>query len=122
MSDDLLAARRQKLDQLRADGVDPFPHAYPGVTPSKEIQERHADLEDGTDGTDRYRVAGRLVARRGQGKMAFLDLEDRTGRIQLQAKQDVLGPEKHERLLSLDLGDLIGVDGLVGRTRRRVAR
>jgi lysyl-tRNA synthetase class 2 len=64
------------------------------------------------------RLAGRLVARRGQGKMAFLDLEDRSGRIQLQSKVDVLGPEKHERLLSLDLGDLIGIDGRVFKSRR----
>ena len=50
--------------------------------------------------------------------MAFLDLEDRSGRMQLQSKVDVLGPEKHERLLSLDLGDLIGIDGRVFKSRR----
>jgi lysyl-tRNA synthetase, class II len=50
--------------------------------------------------------------------MAFLDLEDRSGRIQLQSKVDVLGPEKHERLLSLDLGDLIGIDGRIFKSRR----
>src|SRR5690349_1108794 len=75
-------------------------------------------MEDGVDGTDRYRVAGRLVARRGQGKMAFLDLEDRSGRIQLMSQANVLGPEKHERLLSLDLGDMVGIDGLVFRSRK----
>jgi lysyl-tRNA synthetase class 2 len=58
------------------------------------------------------------MSRRGQGKMAFLDLEDRSGRIQIQSKVDVLGPEKHERLLDLDLGDLIGVDGRVFKSRR----
>ena len=58
------------------------------------------------------------MARRGQGKMAFLDLEDRSGRMQLQSKVDVLGEERHERLLGLDLGDLIGVDGRVFRSRR----
>jgi len=58
------------------------------------------------------------MARRGQGKMAFLDLEDRSGRIQIQSKVDVLGAEQHERLLDLDLGDLIGVDGRVFKSRR----
>src|SRR6202035_5682499 len=64
------------------------------------------------------RVAGRLAARRGQGKMAFLDLVDRSGRIQLQARVDELGPEAMERLLRFDLGDLIGVDGTAFSSRR----
>jgi lysyl-tRNA synthetase class 2 len=115
---ELLAARRAKLDRLRADGVDPFPHAYPGVQPIAAIHAAHADLPAGEDSDARYRVAGRLHARRGQGRMAFLDLDDRSGRIQLQAKVDVLGEERMARLLELDLGDIIGVDGLAFRSKR----
>jgi lysyl-tRNA synthetase class 2 len=63
-------------------------------------------------------VAGRLAARRGHGKAAFLDLVDRSGRMQLHARQDVLGDESFERLTGLDLGDLIGVDGTAMATRR----
>jgi lysyl-tRNA synthetase class 2 len=118
MADELLATRREKLDRLRADGVDPFPHQFPGVVPVKEVQDAHAELPAGEDSEQRYRVAGRLHARRGQGRMAFLDLDDRSGRIQLQAKVDVLGEEAMERLLDLDLGDLVGVDGLAFRSRR----
>ncbi len=118
MSDDLLAARRAKLERLRADGIDPFPHAYPGVTPIGEVRAAHAGLEPGTDTDSSYRVAGRLHARRGQGKMAFLDLDDRSGRLQLQAKLDVLGAERMERLLELDLGDLVGIDGTAFMSRR----
>ena len=66
----------------------------------------------------RARVAGRLAARRGQGKAAFLDVVDRSGRMQLHARVDVLGEEAMARLLDLDLGDLIGADGTVFRTRR----
>ena len=66
----------------------------------------------------RARVAGRLAARRGQGKAAFLDLVDRSGRIQLHARADVLGQESLDRLVSLDLGDLLGAEGTVFRTRR----
>jgi lysyl-tRNA synthetase class 2 len=117
-SNDLLAVRRAKLDRLRADGIEPFPHAYPGVVPVALPAERHADLPAGEETEARYRVAGRLAARRGQGKMAFLDLVDRSGRLQLQARLDVLGDERMERLLSLDLGDLIGVDGTALRSRR----
>src|SRR3954467_15111728 len=115
---DLLATRRAKLDRLRAAGIDPFPHAFPGVVPAAVVHETHARLADGEETDDHYRVAGRLAARRGQGKMAFLDLVDRSGRLQLQARADVLGPERMERLLSLDLGDLVGVDGVAMRTKR----
>jgi lysyl-tRNA synthetase, class II len=115
---ELLAARRAKLDRLRADGIEPFPHAYPGVQPIAAIHAGHADLPPGEDSDARYRVAGRLHARRGQGRMAFLDLDDRSGRIQLQAKVDVLGEERMQRLLDLDLGDVVGVDGLAFRSRR----
>jgi lysyl-tRNA synthetase class 2 len=115
---DLLAARRRKLDALREAGIEPFPHAYPGVMPVAEVKAPHEGLEPGEETNHRVRVAGRLAARRGQGKMAFLDLVDRTGRIQLQARADVLGQESLDQLVSLDLGDLLGADGTVFKTRR----
>jgi lysyl-tRNA synthetase class 2 len=119
MADELLAVRRAKLDRLRADGIDPFPHEFPGVEPVADVLAAHAALEAGEETQVSHRVAGRLAARRGQGKMAFLDLVDRSGRLQLQARQDVLGPEAHERLLTqVDLGDIIGVDGTALRTKR----
>jgi len=116
--DELLATRRHKLEELRAAGVDPFPPAFPGVVAIAEVKAPHEALAPGEETDVRARVAGRLVARRGQGKAAFLDLEDRSGRIQLHARVDVLGEEALERLLGLDLGDIIGVDGTVMRTRR----
>lgn len=115
---DLLAARRAKLDRLRADGVEPFPHAFPGVEAVAAVRAAHEGLEAGVETEATHRVAGRLAARRGQGKMAFLDLVDRSGRLQLQARADVLGPDLHARLLELDLGDLVGVDGTAFVTRR----
>jgi lysyl-tRNA synthetase, class II len=115
---ELLAVRRRKLEALREEGIEPFPHAYPGVRPIAAVKAPHEALPDGEETEDRVRVAGRLAARRGQGKAAFLDLVDRTGRLQLHARVDVLGAEALERLLSLDLGDLIGADGTVFRTRR----
>jgi lysyl-tRNA synthetase, class II len=115
---DLLAARRRKLERLREEGVDPFPHAYPGVVTIAEVRAAHEALEAGAETEVRYRVAGRMAARRGQGRAAFLDLVDRSGRIQLHARVDVLGPERFERLVGLDLGDLVGVDGTVFRSRR----
>jgi lysyl-tRNA synthetase, class II len=116
---ELLRVRRAKLDQLRADGIDPYPPSFPGVVPTSAVRDAHPDLQAGDETEATYRVAGRLTQRRGQGKMAFLDLVDRAGRIQLQARLDVLGEEKMKRLLGeVDLGDIIGVDGTAFVTKR----
>src|SRR3954451_20967989 len=133
MADDLLAQRRAKLDRLREQGIDPFPHAFDGVEAIADVRAAHEGLEAGggarggappapaaagAETESRHRLAGRLHARRGQGGMAFLDLDDRSGRIQLQAKRDVLGEERMDLLLELDLGDIVGVDGAVFMSRR----
>ena len=118
MSDELVEQRRRKLAALRDEGVEPFPHAFPGVTAIADVKAPHEGLEAGEETEVRARIAGRLAARRGQGKAAFLDLVDRSGRMQLHARADVLGQESLDRLVSLDLGDLIGADGTVFRTRR----
>ena len=117
-ADELLAARRRKLESLRDGGIDPFPHEFDRVEPIAAVRATHAGLAPGDETDARHRVAGRLAARRGQGKMAFLDLVDRSGRIQLQARVDELGQEGMDRLLSLDLGDLIGIDGVAFSSRR----
>jgi lysyl-tRNA synthetase class 2 len=115
---ELLAARRRKLERLRSEGVEPFPHAFPGVVAIAAVRAAHEGLEAGAETDQRYRLAGRLAARRGQGKAAFLDLVDRSGRIQLHARVDELGEERFERLVGLDLGDLIGIDGVAFCSRR----
>ena len=110
--------RRAKLERLRADGIEPYPHAYAGVVPIARVHRAHDGLEAGAETDASYRVAGRLAARRGHGKAAFLDLVDRSARIQLHARADVLGEESFERLVALDLGDLLGVDGIAFKSRR----
>jgi lysyl-tRNA synthetase class 2 len=115
---ELLAARRRKLERLRSEGIDPFPPAYPGVGAIADVRAQHEALADGEETERRHRVAGRIAARRGQGKAAFVDLVDRSGRIQLHARVDELGEEAFERLVGLDLGDLIGIDGVAFRSRR----
>jgi lysyl-tRNA synthetase, class II len=110
--------RRAKLERLRSEGVDPFPHQFDGVVAIETVHAAHEGLESGEETNQSYRVAGRLAARRGHGGAAFLDLVDRSGRIQLHARRDALGEESFERLVGLDLGDLIGVDGTAFRSRR----
>jgi lysyl-tRNA synthetase class 2 len=110
--------RRVKLERLRAAGVEPFPHSFPDVVATAAVHSTHDDLEAGAETETAYRVAGRLTGRREMGKQAFLDLTDRSGKIQVQARQDVLGDEAFATLTSLDLGDLVGIDGTAFKSRR----
>jgi lysyl-tRNA synthetase, class II len=115
--DRVLAERRQKLERLREAGIEPFALGFRDPTPIEDVLTRYEKLEPGEEADHSYRLAGRLSARRGHGKAAFLDLVDRSGRIQLHARKDVLG-DSYEGLIELDLGDLIGVEGAPFRTRR----
>jgi lysyl-tRNA synthetase class 2 len=114
---ELLADRRAKLERLREQGIEPFPHGFPDRTEIAAVREAHEGLEAGVDTSDRYRVAGRMTARRGMGKASFLDLRDGTGKIQVQARLDDLG-EAYEGLLSLDIGDIVGVEGIAFASKR----
>jgi lysyl-tRNA synthetase class 2 len=113
----LIRERRRKLDNLRAAQVDPFPPSFRRRVAVSDVLERYCGLSDGEESQETFRLAGRLSGRRGHGKAAFLDLTDRSGTIQLHARKDVLGDE-YEQLVGLDLGDLIGVEGVPFRTRR----
>src|SRR5918996_4917997 len=108
----VIAERREKLERLREAGIEPFPHEFDGRVEIAAVHAAHDTLEAGEETEDAYRVAGRIAARRGHGKAAFIDLVDWTGRIQLHSRADVLGERAHERLVGLDLGDIVGVDGV----------
>jgi lysyl-tRNA synthetase, class II len=110
--------RRAKLERLRAEGIEPFAYAFAGSVAIERVRAEHGGLADGAETDARYRVAGRIAARRDLGKLAFIDVVDRSGRLQLQARRDVLGEQAFERLVALDLGDVIGVDGTVFKSRR----
>ncbi len=110
--------RRAKLERLREQGIEPFPHSYPGVVPAADVHAAHDALEAGEETDAAYRVAGRMTGRRGHGGQAFLDVVDRSGKIQIQAKKDVLGDDAFELLTSLDLGDIVGIDGTAFKSRR----
>ncbi|MGH2982377.1 MAG: lysine--tRNA ligase, partial [Solirubrobacterales bacterium] len=115
---DLLRERREKLERLREAGLDPFPHSFADREEIGEVRRAHEGLSVGGETESRHRVAGRLVARRGHGGAAFLDLRDSTGEIQLHAREDLLGKERFEQLVGLDLGDIVGVEGAAFATKR----
>ncbi|MCB0860485.1 MAG: lysine--tRNA ligase [Solirubrobacterales bacterium] len=113
----ILVERREKLDRLRASGVNPFPHSFTGREEIGEVIAAHGGLEPGAETDSVHRIAGRITGRRGHGKAAFIDLRDATGQIQVHAKADVLG-DAYGLLEDLDLGDFIGVEGRAIVTRR----
>jgi len=114
---DVIRQRREKLDALRARGVDPFGGRYPVTHWAGDLTarlEKAADAELQAFGP--VSLAGRLVAMRDHGKTAFAHLMDRTGRIQLYARADELGDD-FALFRDLDVGDCIGVTGAMFRTR-----
>ncbi|TMK97976.1 MAG: lysine--tRNA ligase [Actinobacteria bacterium] len=115
---ELIGERREKARRLREADDQAFPYHFRGSEPIAEILSQYERLSAGDETEDKHRVAGRLVARREGGGAAFLDVVDRTGKIQLHARMDVLGEQRFAELTSLDIGDLIGVDGAALRSRR----
>jgi lysyl-tRNA synthetase, class II len=116
--EELIAERREKAQRLRGADPSAFPYTFPGAEPIASVLAAYEHLQAGEETEDHHRVAGRLTARREAGGSAFLDLVDRTGKIQLHARRDVLGEEAFARLTALDVGDIVGVDGAALRSRR----
>jgi lysyl-tRNA synthetase class 2 len=114
--------RRAKMERLRTEGIDPYPPVslWSKRTLIKDIIAAHdpATLEAGEHRELRYEIAGRLISRRGHGKTSFLDLRDLSGRIQVVVRHDALGEEKYDRIMGLDIGDIIAVEGCVYVTQR----
>src|SRR4051794_7213951 len=94
-----------------------LPHRFADRSAVADVLGAHDDLEAGASSGARYRLAGRIMGRRGMGKASFLDLEDRSGRIQLMASSNGLG-EAYGQLADVVLGDIAGVSGEAVRSRR----
>ncbi|MGA9875436.1 MAG: lysine--tRNA ligase [Solirubrobacteraceae bacterium] len=121
LDDAVTHERLAKAARLRAEGIDPFPHVP--TKPRTEIAELLAahdpgTLEAGEHPSLAYRLAGRIISRRGHGKTAFIDLRDHTGQIQLAVRHDTLGEQAYERILDLDIGDIVEAEGCVYVTQR----
>ena len=111
---ELLQVRRDKLAALREQGQDPFVITKFDVTHhSDEIKNRFEEMEG-----QAVRLAGRLMSKRGMGKAVFSDLQDGAGRIQLYVRIDDVGEEALAAFKKYDIGDIVGVEGEVFRTKR----
>ncbi|HET9781196.1 MAG TPA: amino acid--tRNA ligase-related protein, partial [Candidatus Dormibacteraeota bacterium] len=114
MAEDFLRDRLEKVERLRAAGIDPYSR---GFHPTHSTVAARALLGE-QERTDPVSVGGRLMVKRQQGGLVFADLQDGRGRIQLMANRSILGEEEFARFADLDLGDIVGVTGPVFRTKR----
>jgi len=111
---EILRIRREKLSALQEAGEDPFLQVrFDWDTTSRQIKENFDAMEGKP-----VKVAGRLMSKRGMGKVSFCDLQDRDGRIQLYARQDEMDEAVYKKLKKYDIGDIVGVSGEVFRTQR----
>ena len=111
---EILKVRREKLAALRDEGRDPFKETRFDVTHHAQDIKDNFDALEGSE----VRVAGRLMSKRGMGKVSFCDLQDKSGRIQLYARKDEMDEEEYNRFKKYDIGDIVGVEGEVFRTQR----
>jgi lysyl-tRNA synthetase class 2 len=114
---DVFAERRAKLATWREEGAA-YPTQYQPRDEIGPLHEAYAGLEAGQDSGDVRRIAGRVMARRVHGKLTFVVLKDFSGELQLFAQLDALGEDRYAALESIDLGDFVGAEGTVMRTRR----
>ena len=111
---DQIKVRREKLAALRAEGRDPFQLTKFVVTSNAQEIKDHFDEMEGKP----VSIAGRMMSKRGMGKVSFCDIQDKTGRIQLYARKDEMDEEEYNRFKKYDIGDIVGIDGEVFRTQR----
>ncbi|HHX07670.1 MAG TPA: lysine--tRNA ligase [Erysipelothrix sp.] len=110
--------RREKMEQLREKGIDPFGHRFRRTHLTSDIVENYSDKdkEQLAEINDQAIIAGRVMTKRVMGKAGFLHLQDRDGQLQVYVRKDTVGEEWFEYFQNLDLGDIIGVEGDVFRT------
>jgi len=114
---ELLLQRRRKVDALWEAGINPYPNDFRPQHTSSDIAAAYGDQEQVEASHENFVVAGRILARRSFGKAAFIQLQDRTGRIQLYVKKDEIGDEAFAAFETFDIGDIIGAQGFPFRTK-----
>jgi lysyl-tRNA synthetase class 2 len=114
---ELLLQRRRKVDALWEAGVNPYPNDFKPQHTSDDIFATHGDKEQINASDVNYIVAGRILARRSFGKAAFIQLQDRKGRIQIYVKKDEIGEDAFAAFETFDIGDIVGAEGYPFRTK-----
>ncbi len=114
---DLIQQRREKLDEIRKFGVEPYPHKYEPTHTTVAIHRDFADIQEIPDETEKIRIAGRIMTKRDHGKSSFAHLQDSEGRIQIYVRRDNVGAAPYKTYRRFDTGDIVGAEGTVFRTR-----
>lgn len=116
---ELLQIRRDKLDELRGLGIDPFGQKYVRTSTAADVISKYDSLtkEELEEKSIRVSLAGRIMAKRGMGKASFAHIQDLSGRIQIYVRQDSTPEVKYQAFSILDLGDIVGVTGKVFKTK-----
>jgi lysyl-tRNA synthetase, class II len=111
--------RRNKLDELKRMGINPYPNDFAIKNTTKEIKDRYGSLDKDTleNRNETAKIAGRIMAFRDFGKASFLHIQDRMGRIQVYIKKDLIGEDAYKIFRNLDIGDIVAVAGRVFRTK-----
>ncbi len=110
--------RREKAEELREKGIDPYGHRFDVTTNSKEINEKYAsyDKEQLHEMEIPVIIAGRIMTKRSKGKVGFMHIQDKYGQIQIYVRKDVIGEDEYELFKKADIGDIVGIKGNVFRT------
>lgn len=116
--DEFERLRLEKVEALRAAGLEPYPVRFEPTARAQDLHERFGGIEAGAETGERVAVAGRLVLHRSHGKLSFGSVRDGDADIQLFAQQDRLGEDGYARFKDLDLGDLVGAEGDVIKTKK----
>jgi lysyl-tRNA synthetase class 2 len=114
---ELLLQRRRKVDSLWEAGINPYPNDFKPLHTAADVQERFGSQQEIPEGAAGFVVAGRMLARRSFGKAAFLQIQDRTGRLQVYVRKDSITEEAYDVFEGLDIGDIIGIEGWPFRTK-----
>ncbi|MDN5580769.1 MAG: OB-fold nucleic acid binding domain-containing protein, partial [Lactococcus raffinolactis] len=115
---DQMLVRREKLETLREAGLDPFGKRFERDANSATLNAKYADKskEDLHELAERATIAGRIMTKRGKGKVSFAHIQDREGQIQIYVRKDNVGDEAYDIFKHADLGDFYGIKGEVMRT------
>jgi len=110
--------RREKLEELRNKGINPFGQKFDVTSNSKEIKENYQDKtkEELHEVDIPVVIAGRIMTKRGKGKVGFMHIQDKYGQIQIYVRQDAIGEEAYDVFKKSDIGDIVGIHGTVFRT------
>lgn len=116
---DQLLVRRQKMDELRENGLDPFGARFERTHLSNDIREAYEELskEELDETVHEVKIAGRIMTKRGKGKAGFAHIQDLGGQIQIYVRQDAVGEEAYDLFSHADLGDIVGIKGNVFKTK-----